>query len=271
MVTSTLAGRQPAASSRRTTAAISSVLATPRGVRPSAGKRLPRSPRAHAPRSAPATAWRATSPSEWPCSRGAPAISTPPSRSPSPGPKGWRSIAKPLRAPSRVGGCAPASLGAIGSPLARMGEDHAPGDRLEDAGHGHVELGIDRLRTTLDDDHRPVVEVADTLTHVLAGLDDADAEVLAGQKGGLDRVRERVDVEDADALEVGDPVEVEIVRQDGPPVALRERDELRVDLGRARDVLVDDLHGRRPGLAHAGQDLEAAPASRPAEGVGAVG
>ena len=45
-----------------------------------------------------AIAWRATSPSEWPWSRGAPGISMPPSRAPSPGPNGWLSRAESRRA-----------------------------------------------------------------------------------------------------------------------------------------------------------------------------
>ena len=48
------------------------VLAMPRGVRSSAGKTDPRSPSEVAPSSASATAWRTTSPSEWPASAGAP-------------------------------------------------------------------------------------------------------------------------------------------------------------------------------------------------------
>ena len=52
-----------------------------------AGNSRPRSPSPAAPSSASATAWSATSPSEWPCSRGAPAISTPPRHSGSPGPE----------------------------------------------------------------------------------------------------------------------------------------------------------------------------------------
>ena len=50
-----------------------------------------------APSRAPAIACSAASPSEWPCSRGAPAISTPPRRRPSPGPNGWRSDPNPVR------------------------------------------------------------------------------------------------------------------------------------------------------------------------------
>ena len=61
------------------------------------GRADPRSPRPVAPSSASATAWRTTSPSEWPAARGAPAISTPPSGAACPGPNGWLSWPMPVR------------------------------------------------------------------------------------------------------------------------------------------------------------------------------
>ena len=69
----------------------------PAGVRASAGKRRPRSPSPAAPSSASATAWSATSPSEWPARRGRAGDLTPPSRSGSPGPNGWLSWPIPIR------------------------------------------------------------------------------------------------------------------------------------------------------------------------------
>ena len=127
------------------------------------------------------------------------------------------------------------------------------------------------LAAALDHDHRAVVEIADALAGVLARLDHAHPEVLAGEQRGLHRVGQRVHVEDTDALKVGDPIQVEVIGEHRAPVLLRQRHELRVDLGRARDVLVDDDDRRRARLAHAGQDLQAAPAARPAHRVGAVG
>ena len=70
-------------------------------------------------------------------------------------------------------------------------------------------------------------------------------ELLARQQRGLHGVRQRVHVDDPHALEVGDPVEVEVVRQDRPAVALGQLDELRVHLPDARDVLVRHLDRRR--------------------------
>ena len=80
----------------------------------------------------------------------------------------------------------------------------------------HVDLPVDEPGAALDHDHRPVVEEADALAGLLALLDDPDAQLLAGQDRRLHRVRQRVDVQDPDALELGDAVEVEVVRQDRP-------------------------------------------------------
>ena len=61
-----------------------------------------------------------------------------------------------------------------------------------------------------------------------------------------------------------------MVRIDPAP-GLGQGDELGVDLGDVRDVVLDDLD-RGPGLLlHPGQDLEAAPAAVAAQRVRAVG
>ena len=131
-------------------------------------------------------------------------------------------------------------------------------------------LAVDRLRAALDHDHRAVVEIADALARILARLDDPDPQVLARQERGLHGVCQRVDVQHADALQVGDAIQVQVVREHGAPVLLRQGDELGVDLRGARHVLVDDLDRGRRGLAHSGQDLEAASPAGAAQGIGAV-
>ena len=130
---------------------------------------------------------------------------------------------------------------------------------------------VDVACAALDDDHRAVVEEADALARLLALLDDPDAELLAGQDRRLDRVRQRVDVQDPDALQLGDAVEVEVVGQDRPAARRGERDELGVDLGDVGDVVLDDLDRRRRFLLHPVEDLETAPAAVAAQRVGAVG
>src|SRR6185437_15486035 len=115
-------------------------------------------------------------------------MSMPPSLRPSPGPNGCRSLPKPVLVAS---GCAAASsMLVMRSALSRVGEDHPAGHGLENARDGDVELGVDGLRAALDDDHRPVVEVADPLPGVLARLDDLVPQVLAREQRGLDRIRQ---------------------------------------------------------------------------------
>src|SRR5260221_6130317 len=103
-------------------------------------------------------------------------MARPPSRRGSPGPNGCRSRPTPT--------CDPATPAAM-SALARLGEDHPPGDRLEDARDGDVDLGIDGSGPTLDDDHRAAVQVADALTGVLARLADPDLQLVTRQQSGL--------------------------------------------------------------------------------------
>ena len=106
---------------------------------------------------------------------------------------------------------------------------------------------------------------------LLALLDHPDPQLLAGEHRGLHGVRQRVDVHDPHALQLGDPVEVEVVGQDDAAPLERQRDELRIDLGLRGIVVLDDLDRGRRLLLHAGQDLEAAPAAVAAQGVGRVG
>ena len=112
---------------------------------------------------------------------------------------------------------------------------------------------------------------ADALAGLLALLDDLDAHLLAGQEGGLHRVRQLVEVHDAHALELGDPVEVVVGGQDRGAAGPRQGDQLGVhglDLGR---VLVGQLEVDAVVLLEHREHLEAAPAATPAVGLGVVG
>src|SRR5436189_3245175 len=66
-----------------------------------------------------------------------------------------------------IDGTRPANLGRL---TLRMAKDHPAADRLEDSHDGHRKLGADVPRAVLDDDHRPVFEVPDSLGGLLALL-----------------------------------------------------------------------------------------------------
>ena len=151
-----------------------------------------------------------------------------------------------------------------------MREDHPPGDRLEHPRHVHVDLPVEEPVATLDHDHRAVVEEGDALAGFLAFLDDLDAQLLAGQERRLHGVGQRVHVEHPHALEIGDPVQVEIRREDRATCRPREAHELTVDLGDPGHIDVAHLDRHRP-LLQRRQDLQTAPAAIAAKCVGRIG
>src|SRR5438309_5111243 len=91
-----------------------------------------------------------------------------------------------------------AAIGPLISPLARLGEDHAAGDRLQHPGHRDPHFLLHEATSALDYDHRPVVQVADTLAGLLAFLDDLDLHLLARVQDRFDRVRQLADVKHPD-------------------------------------------------------------------------
>src|SRR2546425_418323 len=156
-----------------------------------------------------------------------------------------------------IDGTRPAGLGGL---ALRLGEDHSPADGLEDAHHGHGELGTDVPRAVLDDHHRAVLEVADALSLLLSLLDDPNGDLLARQHDRAHGLREIVHVQNGDALELRDAIEPVVVGHDRYAERARERDELRVG-ARARRIVVGelDLDGRF--LLHLREHLEAAAAT----------
>src|SRR6266550_7075923 len=117
----------------------------------------------------------------------------------------------------------------------QLSEDHPPADRLEDPHHGDCELRADVPSAVLDDDHRAVLQVADSLGMLLSFLDDPNGDLLTGQHDRTHSLREVIHVQDSDALQLGHPVEPVIVRHDRNAEGAREGHELRVR-ARARRV-----------------------------------
>src|SRR5438094_2544409 len=96
-----------------------------------------------------------------------------------------------------IDGTRPASLGRL---TLRMSEDHSATDRLENAHDRDRQLRADVPHAVLDDDHRPVFEVADGLRGLLAFLDHTHCDFLPGQDDRPNSFCEVVDVEHGDAL-----------------------------------------------------------------------
>src|SRR5512146_1060800 len=83
--------------------------------------------------------------------------------------------------------------------------------------------------------------------------------------------REFVDVEDFDAVQLGDLVEVEVVGYNLGFVHLGELDQLHVNFANGREIVFDDLNLKRRDLLDALEDVDAAAPPVTLQRVGRVG
>src|SRR5204862_4955331 len=102
------------------------------------------------------------------------------------------------------------------------------------------------------------VEVSHTLVVFLAFLQDEDLHDLARQHDRLERVGELVDVEDVDAAQLRDLVQVEVIGDDFPLKRARELDQLEIDLANVRKIQVGDRHLDAEHLQDLLQDVKTA-------------
>ena len=158
-----------------------------------------------------------------------------------------------------------------GGALIPFAEDHFSGGGLEDGGDRDVDGLADHLARIVDHDHGSVIEVGDSLVVLFAFFQDEDPHNFAGEDDGLEGVCEFVDVEDGDALQLGDFVEIEIVGDDFAFVKLGEFDELEVDFADAGKIVFDDLDLNGGGFLEALEDVETTASAIALEGVGGIG
>src|SRR5258708_17729153 len=119
-------------------------------------------------------------------------------------------------------------------------EDHFAGRSLVDGGDQDVHGFVDEAASAVDHDHGAVLEVGDALIDFLAFAKDEDAHAFAGEKCGANGVGEKINVEDADALNAGDFIEIEVVGDDFGAEALGKFDQLAIDFVRTVGIVVDD-------------------------------
>jgi hypothetical protein len=130
------------------------------------------------------------------------------------------------------------------------------------------------VSSVLGDDHRAIVEVADPLALLLAPLEELDRKKLARQDDRLHRVGQIVEVDDVDALEFCDLVEIVIVGHDPAPQVLGQHDKPLVDLAdslEVRNIRVVDADLDPGRLLQAIEHIEPAAAPIAPYLVGAVG
>ena len=150
-------------------------------------------------------------------------------------------------------------------------EDHLARGRLQHARHDDVDGLADHRPRVVDDHHRAVVQVGDTLVVFLAFLQDEHLHRLARQHDRLQRVRELVDVEHFHAAQLRDLVQVEVVGDDLALQRARQLDELEIHFLHVWEIRVRDDDIEAGHLLDALQDVETAAAAVAAQRIGRIG
>ena len=96
--------------------------------------------------------------------------------------------------------------------------------------------------TVLNNHHRAIIHVAYALPIFLAFLENVQGHMLAGENYRLNRVRQFVDIQDRDALQLGHTVQVEIVRQDRTFQLARQNYQLIIHFAHTLGIDVADAH-----------------------------
>ena len=100
--------------------------------------------------------------------------------------------------------------------------------------------GAEFVLGVVDDDHGAVRQVADGLVVVLAFLDEDEFDLVTDVQGGAHGSGQQVQIEDHEALELGDPAEVGVVGEEPRVEGFGELDELGIDELFLRLVVVMD-------------------------------
>src|ERR1043165_2950170 len=155
--------------------------------------------------------------------------------------------------------------------FADAAEDHFAGGGLQHAGDGDVSVLSNQAPRVVDDHHRAVVQIGDTLVVLFAFLKDEDAHRFARQNHRLQRVREFVDVQHVDAAKLRYFVEIEIVRDNDGVALFAQFDQFEIDFAHGREIGLNDLNVERVVVLQTIQHVQAAPAALAFRGIRRVG
>jgi hypothetical protein len=131
---------------------------------------------------------------------------------------------------------------ALNRPVVEFPEDHLAGSGLQDAGHGNVYGPGNLPFGVIYNDHGSIVQVGYALIVFFPFLQDEYSHRFSRQNNGLHRVCQFINIQDLDAVYLGDLVQIEVVRHDAAPVGFRKLDQLEVHVSGVRRIIFDQLN-----------------------------
>src|SRR6185312_5617476 len=162
-------------------------------------------------------------------------------------------------------------LGRMVRTLVEFAENHFASGCLQNAGHSNVDCPRDLPASVVHYNHGAVVQVSDTLVVFLPFLENENPHGLTRKNNGPQGIRKFVDIQNLDAVDLRDLIEIEIVGYNFAVIHLREFDQLQIDFPDIRHVVVEKLHIDSRHFLKPLQHIETASAPVPLHGIGRIG
>ena len=145
--------------------------------------------------------------------------------------------------------------------ILRFRKNHAAGCSLQRRRDFNGNRLIHEPLATLDDDHRAIIEIGNTLSLLLARLDYGHFHSLARDHNRFHGIGQLVDIEHLDTTQLSNLVEVEIVGDDLAADLLPQAYKLGVHLGDIVKINIRHLDLAARPLTDALQDIQATAAT----------
>src|SRR5580704_14172706 len=156
------------------------------------------------------------------------------------------------------------------STLVVSSEDHFAGRGLVHRSHRDVDRFVDHLARAIYNYHRAVVQIRHALVIFFAFAQDEHTHRLPGQHHRLQGIRQLIHVQNLDALQRCNLVQIEIVGHDFRVVALSKFNQLQVHFWNLQEIVFGDLNLQMRHLLDSLQDFESAPSTLTLQRVGGI-
>ena len=151
-----------------------------------------------------------------------------------------------------------------------LAENHLSGGRLQNGSDRDVDRLANHLPRVVDHYHGAVVQIRHALVVFLAFFEDEHLHDLARQDDGFEGVRQFVDIQHFDALQLRDLVQIKVVGDDLAFIDFSQFDQLQVDFADGGEIVFHDLDLQRGHFLQALKNVETAAAAVPFQGVGRI-
>src|SRR6185312_6550309 len=118
-----------------------------------------------------------------------------------------------------------------------------------------------RLTRVIYDHHGSVVQIRNALVVFLPFLQDEHPHGLAGKNNRFERIRQFIDVEYFDSLQLRNLIQIEIVGDDFAFVDLGQFNQFQIDFAHTGKIVFYDLNLQRWNFLQALQNIQSTPSA----------